>query len=235
MTNTMAVSEIRKEKFRDAQRVQESFLAGIEKRVLIAMAKRMPAAVNADHLTAIGFAAMIAAGVAYAAAPAWAPALLVVNLLLALNWFGDSMDGTLARFREQQRPRYGYYVDHIIDALSALFLFGGLGLSGYMSERIAVGMLLCYLLLAIQSYLATHSLGVFSISWWKFSPTEMRILLALGNTVAFFTPYTAIFGPRMLFFDVAGVIAIACMAVVLSVTVLRNTATLYRAERIEAK
>jgi archaetidylinositol phosphate synthase len=216
-------------------RVQESFLSGIEKRVLIAMAKRMPSHVNADHLTVIGFAAMIGAGVAYAVAPAWAPALLVVNGLLALNWFGDSMDGTLARVRDQQRPRYGYYVDHIVDALSALFLFGGLGLSGYMSERIATGMLLCYLLLAIQSYLATHSLGVFSISWWKFSPTEMRILLAVGNTVAFFTPHTQVFGPRMLFFDVAGAIAIGCMAVALLATVARNTATLYREERIPSR
>lgn len=216
-------------------RVQESFLAGIEKRVLIAMAKRMPSRVNADHLTAIGFAAMIAAGVAYSIAPVWAPALLAVNVLLAVNWFGDSMDGTLARVRDQQRPRYGYYVDHIIDALSALFLFGGLALSGYMSERIAMGMLLCYLLLAIQSYLATHSLGVFSISWWKFSPTEMRILLAVGNTVAFFTPHTQVLGPRMLFFDVAGAIAIGCMAVVLLVTVARNTATLYQTERIPSR
>ena len=232
MTDAMVITEIRKEKFRDAKRVQESMLAGIEKRVLIAMAKRLPTVVNADHLTVIGFAAMIAAGVAYAIAPVWTPALLLVNVLLAVNWFGDSMDGTVARVREQQRPRYGYYVDHIIDALSAVFLFGGLGLSGFMSERIAMGMLLCYLLLAIQSYLATHSLGVFSISWWKFGPTEMRILLAAGNTVAFFQPYTQIFGPRMLFFDVAGAIAIGCMAVVLLVTVLKNTATLYRAERI---
>ncbi|MBL8175888.1 MAG: CDP-alcohol phosphatidyltransferase family protein [Bryobacterales bacterium] len=224
-----------KEPFRDARRVQESFLAGIEKRVLIDMAKRMPGAVNADHLTAIGFAAMIAAGAAYAVAPLWTPALLAVNVLLAVNWFGDSMDGTLARVRNQQRPRYGYYVDHIIDALSAMFLFGGLALSGFMSERVAMGMLLCYLLLAIQSYLATHSLGVFSISWWKFSPTEMRILLAVGNTVAFFTPKTRILGEPMLFFDVAGVIAIACMGVVLGVTVVRNTVTLYRAERIEPR
>ncbi|MBS1828314.1 MAG: CDP-alcohol phosphatidyltransferase family protein [Acidobacteria bacterium] len=235
MTNTLPITETQELKFRDARRVQESFLAGIEKRVLIAMAKRIPAAINADHLTILGFSAMIAAGAAYAVAPLWPAALLIVNLLLAINWFGDSLDGTLARVRHQQRPRYGYYVDHIIDALSSLFLFGGLALSGFMSERVAIGMLLCYLLLAIQSYLATHSLGVFSISWWKFSPTEMRILLALGNTVAFFTPYTKIFGPRMLFFDVAGAIAIACMAIVLIVTVLRNTATLYKEERIEAR
>jgi archaetidylinositol phosphate synthase len=234
MTNTFPITQTHELPTRDARRVQESILAGIEKRVLIAMAKRIPASINADHLTILGFSAMIAAGAAYVIAPAWPPALLLVNLLLALNWFGDSMDGTLARVRNQQRPRYGYYVDHIIDALSSLFLFGGLALSGFMSERVAIGMLLCYLLLAIQSYLATHSLGVFSISWWKFSPTEMRILLAIGNTVVFFTPHTKVLGPRLLFFDVAGVIAIACMAIVLIVTVLRNTTTLYNAERIES-
>lgn len=232
MTNTLPLPKVHKHEFRDATRVQQSFLAAIEKRILIAMARRIPASINADHLTLLGFASMIAAGFAYAAALVWAPALLAVNALLALNWFGDSMDGTLARVRNQQRPRYGYYVDHIIDALSALFLFGGLGLSGYMSERVAFGMLLCYLLLAIQSYLATHSLGVFSISWWKFSPTEMRILLALGNTVAFFFPHTQILGPRMLFFDVAGSIAILSMLVVLLATVVKNTAKLYREERI---
>jgi archaetidylinositol phosphate synthase len=151
---------------------------------------------------------------------------------LSLNWFGDSLDGTVARVRNHLRPRYGYYVDHIIDALSAVFLFGGLALSGVMSPAIATGLLLGYLLLAIQSYLAAHSLGVFSISWWKFSPTEMRILMVIGNTVAFYRPYTEVFGPRLLFFDVSGVIGVAAMALVLIVTVTRNTATLYQAERL---
>lgn len=229
MTTTAQISQ----NFRDAKRVQQSLLSGVEKRVLIWMAERLPRRINADHLTLLGFASMIAAGVCYAFARTWAPALLLVNLLLALNWFGDSMDGTIARVRNKQRPRYGYYVDHIIDAMSALFLFAGLGFSGYMSERVAIGMLTGYLLLSINSYLATHSMGVFSISWWKFSPTEMRILLAAGNTAAYFFPYTSILGPRYLFFDVAGVIAIFCMAMVLIVTVVRNTAALYEAEPIQ--
>ncbi|HUQ93625.1 MAG TPA: CDP-alcohol phosphatidyltransferase family protein, partial [Bryobacteraceae bacterium] len=201
--------------FREATRVQQSILSGVEKRVLIWMAQRLPHAVNADHLTILGFASMILAGFSYGLAATWQPAILLVNVALALNWFGDSLDGTVARVRNKLRPRYGYYVDHLVDAMSAMFLFGGLAISGYMSERVAVGMLLCYLLLAIQSYLATHSLGVFSISWWKFSPTEMRILLAIGNTVAFFKPQTKIFGSPALFFDVAGTIAILCMTVVL--------------------
>jgi phosphatidylglycerophosphate synthase len=232
MTNTTTISEFSQRQFRDARRVQESLLAGVEKKVLIWIARRLPETINADHLTLLGFASMIAAGAAYVLAAKWPAALLAVNVLLALNWFGDSLDGTVARVRNKLRPRYGYYVDHVVDALSALFLFGGLGLSGFMSERVAMGMLLGYLLLAINSYLATHSLGVFSISWWKFSPTEMRILLALGNTAVFFRPETKIFGPTYLFFDVAGVIAIACMAAVLLVSVARNAAALYQAERV---
>src|SRR5262245_38016046 len=138
--------------FKDATRIQQSILAGVEKRTLIAIAKRLPHWINADHLTVLGFTSMIAAGVAYAAASVYAPAILIVNLLLAVNWFGDSLDGTVARVRNHLRPRYGYYVDHIIDALSAVFLFGGLALSGYMSPAVAISLLLGYLLLAIQSY-----------------------------------------------------------------------------------
>ncbi|MBI4904682.1 MAG: CDP-alcohol phosphatidyltransferase family protein [Acidobacteria bacterium] len=218
--------------YRDAKRVQASLLSGVEKQVLVWIAARLPERINPDHLTVLGFLAMIGAGVAYAMAGAFPHALWIVNLMLAINWFGDSLDGTLARVRNRLRPRYGYYVDHIIDALSAVFLFGGLGLSGYMSERVAMGMLMCYLLLAIQSYLAAHSIGVFSISWWKFSPTEMRILLAIGNCIAFFHPFTKVLGPRLLFFDVAGGISVVCMLGALLVITVRNTTTLYREERI---
>ncbi|MCZ2150547.1 MAG: CDP-alcohol phosphatidyltransferase family protein [Bryobacterales bacterium] len=228
----MTNASISQAPFRDARRVQESVLAGAEKRVLTAIARRLPPRVNPDHLTVLGFAAMILAGVSYASASVWPPALLVVNVWLVVNWLGDSLDGTLARVRGKQRPRYGYYVDHIIDAISAVFLFGGMAFSGYVSAVVAVAMLLGYLLLAIQSYLAAHSLGVFSISWWKFGPTEMRILLGAGNTVVFFQPVTRILGPEMLFFDVAGGIAAAAMVVVLAVTVARNTKELYQAERV---
>ncbi|MBI3207672.1 MAG: CDP-alcohol phosphatidyltransferase family protein [Candidatus Solibacter usitatus] len=231
MTNLLPLSNLRGE-FRDAKRVQQSVLAGVEKKLLIGMARKLPSAINADHLTLLGFVSMIAAGCAYALTPYWPAALWIVNVMLAFNWFGDSMDGTVARVRNQLRPRYGCYVDHIIDALSAVFLFGGLGLSGVMSGVTAMGLLVCYLLLAIQSYLAAHSLGEFHISWWKFSPTEMRILLAAGNIAAFYRPTTVIFGPRLLFFDVAGTIGIVCMLIVLAATTIRNTTKLYREERI---
>lgn len=132
--------------------------------------------------------------------------------------------------RNKLRPRYGYYVDHIIDALSAVFLFAGMALSGLASPWVACAMLVCYHLLAIQSYLAAHSLGVFAISWWKFSPTEMRLLLAAGNAVVFFKPLATVFGRQYLFFDIGGAIAVACMLAVLGASVLTSTVTLYRQE-----
>jgi len=217
--------------FQDAARVQQSLLAGIEKRCLVWLARRMPAWVNPDYLTALGFAAMMLAGVSYALARFWPPSLVVVNVWLAFNWFGDSLDGTLARERQCQRPRYGFYVDHIIDSLGALFLVAGLALSGYMTWWVAAGLLLSFYLLSINAYLATYTLGTFHLSYWKFSPTEIRILLAVGNVVALLRPTVRLVPTRPRFFDVSGAVAIIAMVAVLAVSVARNTITLYRMER----
>ena len=218
--------------FREAVRHQESWLAPLERRCLLWLAHRMPAWVSPDHLTLLGFAALLFAGLSYAAAPWWPPALLVVNLWLAVNWFGDSLDGTLARVRNQTRPRYGFYVDHMVDSFGALFLIGGLALSGTVSERVAVALLVSFLLLSINSYLATYTLGTFRLSFWKFSPTEIRILLAIGNAVALWKPTVTVLGIPARFFDVGGFIAVIAMAVVLVVSVAQNTAALYREEKI---
>ena len=218
--------------FQNAARCQESLLAGLEKRCLLWLAHRMPEWVNSDHLTLLGFAAMFLAGVCYALAQWWPLSLLLVNLWLAVNWFGDSLDGTLARVRNRQRPRYGFYVDHIVDSFSALFLISGLALSGYMGGWVAMALLVSFYLLSINAYLATYTLGTFQLSFWKMSPTEMRILLAVGNAVAFFRPTVHLFGPPLRFFDVAGIVAVASMVVVLLVSVTRNTLELYRAEKI---
>ena len=192
----------------------------------------MPAWVNSDHLTLLGFAAMFLAGVCYALAQWWPLSLLLVNLWLAVNWFGDSLDGTLARVRNRQRPRYGFYVDHIVDSFSALFLVCGLAFSGYMDGWVALALLVSYYLLSINAYLATYTMGTFQLSFWKMSPTEMRILLAVGNAVALFRPTVHVFGPPLRFFDVAGIVAVASMVVVLLISVTRNTLELYRAEKI---
>src|SRR5882724_2119354 len=171
--------------FAEADRAQLSFLAPIEQRCLIWLARNAPGWLNSDHLTALGLAALLAAGICYWYARSNQLALLMVIVCLAVNWAGDSLDGTLARVRNKQRPRYGFYVDHIVDSLGALFLLGGLALSSFMSHGIALGLLIVYLLLSCEVYLATYTLGKFQISFWKFSPTELRILLAAGNVALF--------------------------------------------------
>ena len=219
--------------FKEAARVQESFLAPIERRCLRWLCSRMPASIGPDTLTLLGFAAMLMGGVSYAlakSAPLW---LWAVNLCLAVNWFGDSLDGTLARYRDCQRPRYGFYVDNMIDAIGSLILIGGLAMSGLVSERVAMGVLAGFLLLMINSYLAAHTIRRFNISVLKFSPTEMRILLAAGNAFAWRKQYVMFLGAKHLFFDVACTIAIIGMAVFLIVSVAINTVTLYRIERLK--
>jgi archaetidylinositol phosphate synthase len=211
-----------------------SFLAPLEKHCLLWLARRAPRWINSDHLTAMGLGALLAAGLCYWYSR-WNPAaLLLVIVCLAANWAGDSLDGTLARFRNKQRPRYGFYVDHIVDCLGALFLLGGLALSSFMSPGIALGLLIVYLLLSCEVYLATYTLGKFQISFWKFSPTELRILLAAGNIVLFLNPRAGmiLFGERYSMFDIGGAVGIVGMAVVLAASVIRHTRALYRAEPV---
>src|SRR5205807_4572093 len=143
--------------FQNARRVQESISAAAEKRALVWMAERTTAWLNSDHLTLLGFLAQILAGVGYALSRWNRYWLLAVIGFLALNWLGDGLDGTIARVRQQMRPRYGFYVDHIVDSFGGLALMAGLALSGYMHPSIATGMLAAFLLLSIQSYLATYT------------------------------------------------------------------------------
>ena len=216
--------------FRPARRVLQSLLAEPERRALQFLAARMPRWVNSDHLTLLGLGSMLGAGLAYWAAR-WEPlALLLVCIFLALNWFGDSLDGTLARFRNQQRPRYGFYVDHVVDALGALFMLGGLALSGYMHPAIAIGLLVAYLLLASESYLATYTIGEFRLTHFLFGPTELRVLLAIGNVYLLFKPMVHLGGREFRLFDVGGAVGIAGMLAVFMLAALRNTVRLYREE-----
>lgn len=217
--------------FKPAARIQVSLLAPVEKRALLWLAERLPRWVNSDHLTVLGLVAMLGAGLSYWLAAWNRYALLLVVVWLGVNWFGDSLDGTLARVRKQERPRYGFYVDHAVDAFATLFLLGGLALSGYMSERVALGLLIAYFMLCIEVYLATYTLGTFRLSIAKFSPTELRLLLAVGNIALFFRPIVHLRGEPYRLFDVGGVVALAGISVLLVVSVIQNTVILYRAER----
>jgi len=228
--NPKTLAEVRRASFRQATRVHGSFLATTEKRALIWMAERMPACVNSDHLTILGFAAQIATGVCYALAARDRRMLLAAIVCLGVNWFGDSLDGTLARVRQRQRPRYGFYVDHITDSIGATAMMTGLALSGYMHPVIAIGLLIAFLLLSIQSYLATYTLGEFHLSFWRFGPTELRILLAAGNLALFHWAW--VLDGRYRLFDIGGAIGLAGMVAMLIFFSLKNTIRLYREERV---
>jgi archaetidylinositol phosphate synthase len=219
-------------KFQEAGRKQLSLLAPMEKRCLVFLAHRMPFWINSDHLTVLGLAGLFCAGLSYWYAQWSKVGLILAIVCLGINWFGDSLDGTLARVRNRQRPRYGFYVDHVIDSFGALLLLSGLALSGYMSERIAAGLLIAFLLLSIEVYLATYTIGTFHLSFWKFSPTELRLLLMIGNGALFFQPMVEIFGGHYRLFDVGGLIGIIGMGMMLVTAIWKHTAVLYRAERI---
>ena len=228
--NPAVLGELRRARFQIANRVQRSLVARVEKRVLVWLAERTPPAIHSDHLTLLGLGAQVMAGASYALAGANRLWLVAGIGFLALNWLGDSLDGTLARVRQNQRPRYGFYVDHMMDSFGAVALMGGLALSGYMHPSIAVGLLVAFLLLSIQSYLATYALGEFRLSFWTLGPTELRILLAAGNLALLRWP--VILHGRYRLFDIGGMVGLMGMGAMLVFFTARNTRRLYREERI---
>src|SRR5262245_41090814 len=211
-------------------RVHDAVTAQAEKRLLIWMAERLPAAVNSDHLTFLGSAALFASGACF-----WAGgrALLLVIPLLVVNWFGDSLDGTLARVRNRQRPRYGYYVDHVLDAVGFIAIFGGLMLGGHMSLLAGFGFVTAYYLLVIEISLATHARGTFRLSAWGVGPTELRILLATGTLALMRSSAVVMFGRHVLLFDVGGAVGIAGLLLTFVYAAIRNGAALYQEERLD--
>ena len=218
--------------YQSATRVLTSVLAPLEKRVLIWLASRMPRWVTSDGLTILALFAMIGTGLSFWLASVSSVGLFLVVLCLAVNWFGDSLDGTLARVRRQERPRYGFYVDHVIDAIGTLFLFTGLGLSGYMSPVVAIALLVGYLLMFVEVSLAAQTLGTFRLSYFKVGPTELRILLAVGAVAAYFHPTSTLFGREWLMFDVGGAIGAAGLFLTFTTSAIANTRRLFQLEPI---
>ena len=216
--------------FINAVRIQESFTTPIERRILRWLAERMPTRVNSDHLTGLGFVAQLGAGAAFALARRNKYALLLAIVCIALNWFGDSLDGTLARLRNQQRPRYGFYVDHMVDSFGALSIMLGLAASGYTDWRIAIAMLIAFLMLSTEAYLATYTLGSFRLSYSKFGPTEIRLLLIAGCLRLMITPNVHLAGQTYRLFDIGGLIATAGMIAMCIVSAVIHTQALYSQE-----
>ena len=213
-------------------RLHNSVLAASEKRLLIWIARRLPRWISSDHLSALGLASMAGAGMSFwlARTDPVAGASLVV-LCLLLNWFGDSLDGTVARVRDQQRPRYGYYLDHVLDLAGTAFLFAGLAASGYMSPIMAALVVASFFLVSAEAYLATHARGVFKMAFLGIGPTELRILMATGALALIAAPVVKPFGmAEVRLFDLGGIVGVIGMVTTFLVTTGHNIRALYLEE-----
>ena len=204
--------------------------ASYEKRLLIWLAGRLPRAIHSDHLTSLAALAMAAAAGAYAWAGVWPPALHLVNLCLLVNWFGDSLDGTVARVRNQQRPRYGFYVDHVLDCAGIAILVTGMAGSGLMSLTMGLAFLVAYFLVSLEVFLATYCLSSFKMSFLGMGPTELRLLLGIGNLVALRTPMVTLFDEPWRLFDVGAAVAIPALLIAFLTAAIKNGRVLFAAE-----
>src|SRR5436305_1486520 len=208
--------------FAPAMRIQESFVASLERKTLLWLAERTPARINSDHLTILGFLGMLLGGFSYAWARWHRYGLLLAMGALAINWLGDSLDGTVARVRNKQRPRYGFYVDHVIDVLGSFAIMAGLAFLGYVTPMVAAALLASFLMFSAETFLATYTIGNFKLSYMKFGPTEIRVLLMIGNVFAVSRPIVHVFHQPFKFFDVGCGIAAVGMFVMMVMTAARN-------------
>jgi archaetidylinositol phosphate synthase len=170
----------------DHKRINDILLGPLERPALQWFAAHMPSWVTPDTLTLVGIAGSVIILAGYALTEVSRGFVWLASLGFFINWFGDSLDGTLARYRKIERPKYGFFVDHTVDAFSYLLVFGGLGLSIYVSFNVAVLALVGYLMMSIFVYVDTYITGRFKISYGRFGPTEIRALAVLMNCVFFF-------------------------------------------------
>jgi archaetidylinositol phosphate synthase len=226
----MEGTDVATTEFVNAARMMTGLSAPFERRALAWLAARVPARIGSDHLTSLGAVAMFAAGCCYWLAGTHRLALLGVVVCLAVNWLGDSLDGTVARVRHRERPRYGFYVDHVLDMFGACFLLAGLALSGLMTPLVALGLLVAFLMLCLEVFLATYCTATFRLGFARIGPTELRIVLAIGTLVLLVRPEVHAFGRTFLLFDLGGSIAAVGIVLVLVISTVRHTIDLYRAE-----
>lgn len=207
-------------------------LAARERRLLEAIARRLPAWVTSDHLTAVGVTGALGTGAAYAMSGNSVLWLLVACVALAINWFGDSLDGTLARVRKTERPKYGYYLDHVVDAFATAVVGVGLGLSPYMALEVALGLVVLFLVLAINVYLETAVFDVFRLGYGPFGPTEARVILVMWNlgVVGATAVGLDLTGTLSTVMDGIGILLGVGMAVILVTRFIRNLRELAQLE-----
>jgi len=169
-------------------RIQTSLLNGVEKKALVWMAGKLPPSVNSDMLTALGVVGAVMIFVGYVLSGVNINWLWLASAGFVVNWIGDSLDGTIARVRHQQRPRYGFFLDHNVDCINETLMFVGLGLSPLMKFSSALLVLAAYLILSVYVYINAHLKGEFKLTYAKLGPTEMRVIAIIANTLFIFVP-----------------------------------------------
>ena len=184
MTTSTSQPEIKQ-----AHRIQTSVLNGIEKKVLVKMANHLPSWVTSDMLTLTGVFGALLTGTGFVLTYFSYQWLWLSSFGLIVNWFGDSLDGTLARVRNTQRPVYGYYLDHNTDLLCQLAIFGGIGLSPMMNMGVAMLVLVMYLMLEVYVSINAHLKSEFRLTYAKMGPTEFRLLVIILNTIIICSPH----------------------------------------------
>jgi archaetidylinositol phosphate synthase len=219
------------EKTKGEERWQISLLANVEKKALLWIAPKLPQWVTSDILTFLGLAGLIGCGLSYYFTYQHWWFLILASVGLVINWLGDSLDGTLARVRNRQRPKYGYYLDHLVDAFGITCLIFGLAYSGLVSQPAVWLVMALFLIASINTYLATNSVNVFKISYQRISTTEARALLIIMNTVLIFAKKIHIFGWTFFWLDfIAGLSALFLFIVTIRSAFL-NLRKLDRQER----
>ena len=215
------------------ERINDILLGPLERPAIAWLVEHMPAWVTSDHLTFLGLAAAPVIGISYWATNYNEGFLWLASFGFFLNWFGDSLDGNLARYRKTERPKYGYYIDHIVDTISEIIIFLGLGLSKYVNFDLAMLGLIGYLCMTIQVYITTNVRGVFKISYGKLGPTEIRAIAIIANTFIFFVGNHTIslpFGEIGLYNIIVGVVVILLYTIFV-ITVFQEARTLDKEDR----
>jgi len=215
------------------ERWQTSFLSGIEKKALLFIAPKLPRRITPDMLTYLGLLGLGLTGIAYYLASRRWYFLLIASAGLVINWFGDSLDGTLARVRNRQRPKYGYYLDHLVDAFGVACMVFGLAYSGMVSQPFVWLVLILFFIACINTYLATNTVNIFKISYQRISTTEARVLLIIMNTILIFVKTVTISGLTFYWLDFAAVLGALFLFVVTLRSAFLNLRKLDREERAQ--
>ncbi len=203
-------------------RIQQNILAAKERQLLNWLCPRLPARVTPDMMTLLGFAGAVMVGTGYVLSTQALGWLWLVQAGYLLNWFGDSLDGSLARFRKVERPRYGYFLDHSVDAVAITVMLGGLGLGPFMELEIALIALVAYLMLSIHTFLCAQVIDTFKLTYLAGGPTELRLMLMAMTAAMFFVAPDKVLGTGLSAFDM---FALLVSAILLSVFMVQTAAT----------